>query len=739
MANKNVMEEVSVEQLINKYNLIIPEIQREYVWGNNDYEILDKFFSDIKEGVNKKGKGTNASDETETFKKMLELANDADKDLIIGLMNKALNGKDLNIGFIYSYRPDYYVYNDLNEDVYLIDGQQRFTTLFLALFYFSLKENKQSDFKNLFRFDAKLERIAFDYRVRSLTHNFLIELVANCNSIDDLKNIHKKTWYLSDFASDVTINAIVGVEKNTPNKKEVVGTLKKLETFFSGDETKYYDFIKKQIKFWHFKTEETSQGEELYITMNSRGQQLADNETLRAKLFEDESVKGNQIEWGKDWEEWQDFFWKNRDKSSDVSNADFGFNQFFKWVAIIECIKNEEFKTLLEAEKRYKELREGNQIPSYVKLPTIKKYFIALNSLNEQFEKDYFNQNCFSSNYNSDWLSKPISQIHLMKLLPALLYLQADKPIVELNRFLRFFSNMCKDVDIAKNPDSYIIQSIQLTLKYINFDFKDIAEIVALKNEFSKLITKEEEYKLLLYKNPPNKTNRNELEQAFWVAEDNKNCSGKIGHLLELAFHQEEYQKFSFQSPSLWEGNFKFEIDKFTSIYNSYIELSDNVYEVWGDLLPTDMYVEQNDRVIEGRFYPKNINFLRLVLNRTENKGISLLEFAISLEKQFIAKYNMNKEEIRNELSSKNQLYFYYILHNRILKSWQWNDKWNFGAYDGANYPKYKSVFDNGKIYQFYGSQWRYNMGYDSSSGIIVQNNFDEKRDYIQEVIDWAK
>jgi len=32
MSQHQTMEEVSLEQLLNRYNLIVPEIQREYVW-----------------------------------------------------------------------------------------------------------------------------------------------------------------------------------------------------------------------------------------------------------------------------------------------------------------------------------------------------------------------------------------------------------------------------------------------------------------------------------------------------------------------------------------------------------------------------------------------------------------------------------------------------------------------------------------------------------------------------------
>ena len=72
MAAQKFLEELSVQQLLNKYNFIIPEIQREYVWGNNDYNILDKFFTDIKEAI--KENTTNEEDAAQI--KVLEKINE---------------------------------------------------------------------------------------------------------------------------------------------------------------------------------------------------------------------------------------------------------------------------------------------------------------------------------------------------------------------------------------------------------------------------------------------------------------------------------------------------------------------------------------------------------------------------------------------------------------------------------------------------------------------------------------
>jgi hypothetical protein len=294
------MEEVSVAQLIYNYNLVVPEIQREYVWGLNTHDILDTFIHDIKEGYKSYKENQNeSSKELEILDKLYADADELTKKAILKMKLELSVAKanTINIGFIYSYRPDYYVFNDRNEDVYLIDGQQRFTTLFLILFYLSVKENRKDEFEKMFRFNKNLEHIAFDYRVRTLTHNFFIDLISNTHSLQDLEEIRSKNWFLSDYKSDTTVRSIVGNAQEHRN-----GTLPILNYHFKNETDTYFDYVKSQIKFWHFKTEETSQGEELYITMNSRGQQLADNENIRAKLFEEPRIKENQLEWSEKWE-----------------------------------------------------------------------------------------------------------------------------------------------------------------------------------------------------------------------------------------------------------------------------------------------------------------------------------------------------------------------------------------------------------------------------------------------------
>ena len=136
MAKNKFMEELSVEELIEGLNFFVPEIQREYVWGYNEREILDIFLSDLIEGKQSESAITDLS------AKISELSKLGKFEEIKQLVDSKENVKPMNIGFLYSYEPNYrmehFPESDYNKDVYLIDGQQRLTTLFILLFYFPL-------------------------------------------------------------------------------------------------------------------------------------------------------------------------------------------------------------------------------------------------------------------------------------------------------------------------------------------------------------------------------------------------------------------------------------------------------------------------------------------------------------------------------------------------------------------------------------------------------------------------
>jgi uncharacterized protein with ParB-like and HNH nuclease domain len=740
MSKNKSMEEVSVEQLIDNYNLVVPEIQREYVWGLNTHGILDTFISDIKEAYKShKNDKSESSKELEVLNKLLLQADDVTKDSIKKMIeNLGFNANPINIGFLYSYRPDYYVYNDRNEDVYLIDGQQRFTTLFFMLFYLAIKENRKDDFLELFRFNKDLEKIAFDYRVRTLTHNFFIDLISNSHSIDDLKEIQSKNWFLSNFKNDITVISIVGnIEKST-----LTGTLPILHNHFKDDDdNKYFDYVKTQIKFWHFKTEETSQGEELYITMNSRGQQLADNENIRAKLFEEENVKVNQLEWSEKWENWQDFFWKNRNKEDNISSADNGFNEFLKWVCILEMFNN---NVGLEDEDGYntdlKKLIKGDgslKLPTeYLGIQKIEHLIIAIKYLFDVFpnnleklKDNYFLYKNFKL-INDSWLSsrkKGLTQIELFRLLPILQYisirLQKNKVIddLQLFRLIRFFYNLRQDATVGKTPDVQLLNALDL-VSIMGIDNDDIISVIGLKGISKSLLNKEESKKLNYLKDVKDRV---KLETWFWISEDHKEAGGKIIHIVELT------------ERACKEFEIEFESEVYFKVHLAYRQLIINDSKIWGNFLNSKLYNINNDRVQYAYNLYRNEDYLECAYERYKNPEDTIEAFFEKKQKQFIKEY-ANENEMYEEDSYKKQLFIYFILNTQIQGEWHWGNNWNFGVYSLNEDSIYKSIFSNNSIFQKYNQQWRYNYGYNPQNGIWTQHNYDQSFNYFQELINWA-
>ena len=220
------MNKLNIHSLLTDYSFVVPEIQREYVWGNktnkNDY-VLRQF--------------------------------------LIDLSDKVSNG-EANIGFLYSYKS--------GEEHYLIDGQQRFTTLILLLHYITVKENATSheEYVSMHRIDKNIS--AFSYRVRSQTDSFLKNLLMS--SAITSKMIKQQKWYKSIYEDDFTIHSMMDALDVID---DIWNTLPNLSS----------QTVLNNIYFWYFDVDKTSQGEELYITMNSRGEKLTDSEQIKPRLL----------------------------------------------------------------------------------------------------------------------------------------------------------------------------------------------------------------------------------------------------------------------------------------------------------------------------------------------------------------------------------------------------------------------------------------------------------------------
>ncbi|MGL4985981.1 MAG: DUF262 domain-containing protein, partial [Treponemataceae bacterium] len=456
--NNTTITPISFSDLLGKNKWQVPEIQREYVWGNNE-SLLEHFFNDISKN--------NAH----------------------------------NIGFLYSYTPSH-AQDQKNSIVYLIDGQQRFTTLYLALFYFSIVEGKKefshndkfsyevctSTGKFTKQFTKKEYAAQFSYRVRTSTEEFIQRLIEN---VSDFGKIKEQTWFLSHYKKDPSITGILNLLqwlRNYKSPPEMVDKILKTE-------------------FWNFNIDQAGQGEELYIKMNSRGEQLSANENIRPYLLE--TVKDKQKA-GKEFDNWQEFFWKYRGSNP---NADKGLNAFLSWVIILEFHKNSpqdlKYSEINSTCSEKNLLNEAQEIKLTVE--KIIPYFTALENITSALKGEIFNtiapklinedgKNNFENN-----LAGEIGERGKMFLLPLLAYYSEHLQAKIDKHWVRFFYT------IAFNQKS---QAFKYVLTIASKNCKDPIDLL----QSPKLLEKEEKIKLECLRD--HAENRDKLEEIFQNLED---------------------------------------------------------------------------------------------------------------------------------------------------------------------------------------------------------------------------
>lgn len=263
------MDKKNIEELLGNY-MVVPEIQREYVWGSNK-NIVNQFIDSIKDN------------------------------------------KDINVGFLYSY-------SNGNQE-YIIDGQQRLTTLVLCLYYASLMQKEYDKFKSLLKVNSS--NMSFTYRVRSNTEEFM-QCLFNSGLYKE-KEIKDSKWYHACYDADLSISSMIALLNYLDEIKFNV---------------KYNDIL--NIEFWYYPIDETSLGEDLYITMNSRGKTLDNAEKLKPLLFE--KSRKELKNWGKIWDDWEDFFFTLLN-GDDITKINVAMNNLIRIVWELKtCGEHNELK-----------------------------------------------------------------------------------------------------------------------------------------------------------------------------------------------------------------------------------------------------------------------------------------------------------------------------------------------------------------------------------------------------------
>lgn len=230
----------TLKELLDKYSVVIPQLQRDYAQGRAEAkELRERFLSQILRVLRGEGR--------------------------------------LNLDFVYGY--DKALSPNHHPIFYPLDGQQRLTTLWLLHWYLLPSESVAEEREWLLR---------FSYRTRSSSTRFCQLLVEH--AAVDVAAIKDQPWYRQSYNADATIAAMLGTLRTI---KELVAPEERVALWerLCHQRALTFDVI-------DIKGEEFRLTDELYIKMNARGKPLTSFECYKADLTQALRKLDNQ---GKPW------------------------------------------------------------------------------------------------------------------------------------------------------------------------------------------------------------------------------------------------------------------------------------------------------------------------------------------------------------------------------------------------------------------------------------------------------
>lgn len=493
----------SLKQLLTHNEIeqiIIPEIQRDYVWEVSN---VKKLIGDIQKSFEKK-----SSHQIEIKVNGKEGVPESISQFLSQEYERLVYQQKL--GFIYAYHD-----RDYAGKFFLIDGQQRITTLYLMLLYLYSSTEKAEEFKTLY-FNNEIPKV--DYKVREQSHDFLQLLIKSFLNSKDYKD--SEAFYSTEYLKDTTIRHLI------ENFEFIRTTLRTIE-----NKLDFLNYLENFVEVNYFDTHLSEQGEQLYIYMNSRGEQLSHQEIIRAELMQKVSDTEEKIELGKEWEKWQNFFWKHRGENE---NADKGFEEFLKWAVIIHLSSNvnAEIENFADSNKAYtpKQLKE-NYIKDSYKKEQLRNQEEALFNYQVKYLDFKFLQTLFDAiewvdrnktqyiPIQKNWLSNKIFVLDYVIFLPILYYQMINKwdedaiKINDVEHLSMLLKNITYFEAVAKNPDTATLDALEIVNNLIGGE-KDIINILSQRNVTKTILTGAEKYKLELFINKPE--NREDWKKKIW-------------------------------------------------------------------------------------------------------------------------------------------------------------------------------------------------------------------------------
>ena len=498
-------EEFSLRELFSHDNkIVIPDLQRDYCWGDSAYIEQEKSQKELVSGF-------------------------VGDYLMTSFKEKSSTDNDLMLGLVYGYEEPLNCFN-------ICDGQQRITTLFLLLGMV----NRYSDGEfNDFVISSTEMQDDFEphllYSIRESTLYFLSDLSLHFfikNSIPCVFLIKKSNWYFDEYERDASVQSMLAaletIEKILVNEKAI-------------DYKSFGHFLLNNLKMIYYDMENRARGEETYIVINTTGEPLSSTENIKPILLG--SISDNKV-YNEQWEEREDWFWQNRGK--DLC-ADDGMKQFFIWFWQSKLLQEKTYKDdkefPIDPRKEFLNIEKNDyagileEVNSYF---DALKYCVDILNENEEIKKQlYFIQpprkNCIGI---YSWLREQDNNI----VLPLIGYIQKFKQPQKLNAFIRRIRrnwfDLIRNRHISGEPAfntyfvdwRYILQIIGNSTEedeVLNYD-------TVLNSSLIRLITN---VRLNQWNNEDEVIKKKlcggdaEKEKTLWKWEDNKDMMGDLSIL----------------------------------------------------------------------------------------------------------------------------------------------------------------------------------------------------------------
>lgn len=353
--------------------IIIPDLQRDYCWGN--YAVTDRKSSKTKELV---------SDFVKNIVELFEEKSDS----------------SLTMGLIYGYEQPH-------NHIQICDGQQRLTTLFLILGYINIKSSGVYDDYII----SKQEREDdyephLQYAIRESTLYFLSDLSRNVfiERNTEVTDIKLSNWYFAEYDNDASIQSMITA-------------LQIIDNVFNSLEFNCFlelgKFVLNNLRVLYYDMENRSRGEETYVIINTTGEPLSPTENIKPILLGNSKLTKEQVQLYSDqWEDREEWFWNHRGTDTTSDN---GMQVFFMWYWQIGLIQERAWvnekpvplnprNLFISAPTKMKESTKEIKLSmeNYEKfrsLDNIEKYFKALTRLVEKISSDVELQTILHSIY----------------------------------------------------------------------------------------------------------------------------------------------------------------------------------------------------------------------------------------------------------------------------------------------------------------------------------------------------